>query len=196
MVCFIQLFENKIDHTTYFGSNTEYIEGIHMLPIMPFSALTRTQQFVSEEWTTYFSNGRAEAVAGGWNGVLHANLAIIDASTSYKFFSNSSFDMGLLDGGASLTWYLTYAAALGGAPATAVGKRAETRKRDVQTRFERVVGTPGNEGGSGGGVVSRGDENVDEKAGVGAGKRGSEGGNPISRFFKRMAGKVQRKRQQ
>ena len=23
------LFENKIDHTTYFGTNTEYIQGIH-----------------------------------------------------------------------------------------------------------------------------------------------------------------------
>ena len=29
------LFENKMDHTTYFGTNTEYIEGIHMIPLNP-----------------------------------------------------------------------------------------------------------------------------------------------------------------
>lgn len=112
------LFENKIDHTTYFGTNTEYIEGIHMLPLMPFSTLTRTQEFVSEEWNTYFSQGRVDSVAGGWRGILYANLAIIDAVKSYNFFSTANFDMSLLDGGASLTWYLTWTAALGGSPAT------------------------------------------------------------------------------
>ncbi|GAB7350472.1 hypothetical protein MBLNU459_g1069t1 [Dothideomycetes sp. NU459] len=119
------MFENKIDHTTYFGSNTEYIQGIHMIPLMPFSTLSRTKEFVTEEWNYYFSNGRVDSVAGGWRGILYANLAIIDPATSYAFFSNSSFNTGLLDGGASLTWYLTYAAALGGSPATSSSKRAE-----------------------------------------------------------------------
>lgn len=120
-----QLFENKIDHTTYFGSNIEYIQGIHMIPLMPFSTLSRTQEFVTEEWDCYFSDGRVDSVAGGWRGILYANLAIIDPHDSYAFFSNNSFDMSLLDGGASLTWYLTYAAALGGSPATSNSKRAE-----------------------------------------------------------------------
>lgn len=39
------LFENKIDHATYFGANIEYIEGIHMIPLSPVSALTRTRRF-------------------------------------------------------------------------------------------------------------------------------------------------------
>jgi endo-1,3(4)-beta-glucanase len=108
------LFENKVDHTTYFGTNIEYIEGIHMIPLMPNSGLTRPAEFVTEEWNTYFSNGRADTVAGGWKGILYANLALIDAKTSWNFFSNPSFDLSTLDGGASLSWYLTYAAALGG----------------------------------------------------------------------------------
>ncbi|KAL1297329.1 hypothetical protein AAFC00_004876 [Neodothiora populina] len=119
------LFENKIDHTTYFGSNAEYIEGIHMLPLMPFSTLTRTQKFVSEEWDKYFSSGRADSVAGGWRGMLYANLAIIDPRTSYLFFSRPNFDMSLLDGGASLTWYLTWSAAMGGSPAAAAADATE-----------------------------------------------------------------------
>ncbi|KAK4994938.1 endo-1,3-beta glucanase [Elasticomyces elasticus] len=117
------LFENKIDHTTYFGTSIEYIEGIHMIPQMPFSAFTRSASFVREEWDTYFSNGRVDSVAGGWRGILYANLAIIDPSTSYNFFANQNFDYGLLDGGASRTWYLAYSAGLGGALGNA--------KRDV-----------------------------------------------------------------
>lgn len=109
------LFENKCDHATYFGANPEYIQGIHMLPLNPSSTLTRPQGFVAEEWTAYFNNGRADLVAGGWRGVLYANLAIIDPVTSYNFFAQSNFSNEYLDGGASRTWYLAWAAGLGGA---------------------------------------------------------------------------------
>lgn len=109
------IFENKVDHTTYFGTNIEYIEGIHMLPVNPSSTLTRAARFVSQEWSTYFSNGRVDSVAGGWRGVLYANLALIDPVTSYNFFAQSGFDNSWLDGGASRTWNLALAAGLGGA---------------------------------------------------------------------------------
>jgi len=108
------LFENKIDHTTYFGANTEYIQGIHMLPLLPHSTLTRTQKFVTDEWTTWFNNGRAEQVVGGWKGILYANLGIIDPATSWSFFNQEDFDESFLDGGASRTWYMAWIAALGG----------------------------------------------------------------------------------
>jgi len=109
------LFENKVDHVTYFGANPEYIQGIHMLPIVPSSAYLRNQNFVAEEWKTYFDNGRVDQVAGGWRGVLYSNLALIDAKASYGWFSGPSFDPQYLDGGASLTWSLAMAAGLGGA---------------------------------------------------------------------------------
>ena len=112
-------FENKVDHTTYFGNNLEYIEGIHMLPIMPFSTLTRTLNFVAQEWITYFADGAcdpASNVTGGWKGILYANLAIINPTASWNFFSDPNFDPSWLDGGASRTWYLAFAAGLGGAP--------------------------------------------------------------------------------
>jgi len=109
------LFENKVDHTTYFGTNIEYIQGIHMLPLLPSSALTRTRTFVQQEWDTFFSNGRADAVEGGWKGVLYANLALINPQAAWQFFSQDTFDVSWLDGGASRTWYLALAAGLGGA---------------------------------------------------------------------------------
>src|ERR1700753_1128521 len=39
------LFENKIDHATYFGGNIEYIQGIHMIPCSPVSSIIRNPQF-------------------------------------------------------------------------------------------------------------------------------------------------------
>ena len=85
-----------------------------MLPLSPPSTLTRSKTFVAEEWATYFSNGRADAVAGGWRGILYANLAIVDPQAAWNFFAAPGFDLGLIDGGASLTWYLAWCAGLGG----------------------------------------------------------------------------------
>lgn len=108
------LFENKIDHTTYFGADVAFIQAIHMLPLLPCSTLTRTQNFVSEEWRTWFNDGRADSAPGGWKGILYANLAIVDPQASWNFFADPNFNAGNLDGGASRTWYLAWAAGLGG----------------------------------------------------------------------------------
>jgi endo-1,3(4)-beta-glucanase len=108
-------FENKVDHATYFGMNPEYIQGIHMIPLAPPSALIRTPTFVREEWETYFSNGRADQVAGGWRGILYANWALVEPKKAHEFFSRQDFDWSWLDGGASRTWLLAWCAALGGA---------------------------------------------------------------------------------
>jgi endo-1,3(4)-beta-glucanase len=85
-----------------------------MIPLGSHSGLTRPVEFVKEEWATYFDSGRVDAVAGAWRGILYANLAFIDPVSAWNFFSQPNFDMSLLDGGASLSWYLTLAATLGG----------------------------------------------------------------------------------
>ncbi|KAF2432715.1 endo-1,3-beta-glucanase [Tothia fuscella] len=108
------LFENKADHTTYFGSQPEFIQGIHMIPISPITSYIRSGTFVSEEWGLYFANRNISAIQNGWSGILMANLATIDPRTSWQFFADPEFDVVHLDGGASLTWYLTWAACLGG----------------------------------------------------------------------------------
>lgn len=103
------------ESTIDFGMKPEYIEGIHMIPINPSSAYTRSPTFITEEWDTYFSNGRVDQVDGGWRGILYSNLAIIDPKTTYEWVSGPDFDPQYLDDGASQTWYLAYAAGLGGA---------------------------------------------------------------------------------
>lgn len=107
-----------------------------MIPAgFPFSAYVRTQRFVTEEWNAFFSDGRAD-VDGGWRGILYGNLATIDPAASYAFFSNPNFNPAYLDGGASLTWYLTYSAALGGSPEYST-KRSEP---DVSVLEEELTG--------------------------------------------------------
>ncbi|KAM0527889.1 hypothetical protein ACHAPW_003626 [Verticillium nonalfalfae] len=108
------LFENKIDHTTYFGANIEFIQGIHMIPLLPSSPLVRTRQFVQEEWDVYFSNGRAQDIQGGWKGIIFGNLATLNPKAAWDFFNSTNFDPSWIDGGASLTWYLAYSAVMGG----------------------------------------------------------------------------------
>lgn len=104
------LFENKADHTTYFGANIEYIQGIHMIPLLAPSAVARTREFVLEEWTTYFSDGRVDEIEGGWRGIIYGNYASVYPQEAWEFFNGQDLDPGWIDGGASLTWYLAYAA--------------------------------------------------------------------------------------
>ncbi|KAI1078097.1 glycoside hydrolase family 81 protein [Whalleya microplaca] len=104
------LFENKCDHTTYFGANIEYIQGIHMLPLLASTKLTRPANFVKQEWAAYFDKGRADKIEGGWKGILYGNLATVDPKTAWEFFTTKNFDPSWLDGGASLTWYQAYCA--------------------------------------------------------------------------------------
>ncbi|KAG7929531.1 hypothetical protein KL925_000273 [Ogataea polymorpha] len=104
-------FENKIAHTTYFGTNIEYIHGIHMLPITPVSSLIRGPTFVKEEWENVLSS-KIGNVTDGWKGILMLNVALYDPATSYNFFSGSDFSTNYLDNGMSKTWSLAYTAAV------------------------------------------------------------------------------------
>ncbi|KAK9458828.1 glycosyl hydrolase family 81-domain-containing protein [Lipomyces oligophaga] len=108
------IFENKADHTTYFGTETQYIQGIHMIPITPVSSYIRTPTFVEQEWNEILES-IIDDVTDGWKGILMANLGLTDPATAWDFFTSSNFTSDYLDGGASLTWYLTYLAGVGGA---------------------------------------------------------------------------------
>lgn len=109
-------FENKLHHTTYFGNNIEYIQGIHMLPITPVSSFLRTPTFVQQEWNQLLGNV-APTLNSGWAGVLRLNQALFDPQTAYNYFSDSNFKTSNLDGGASLTWCLAFSAGVGGSQA-------------------------------------------------------------------------------
>jgi endo-1,3(4)-beta-glucanase len=80
---------------------------------MPHTAYTRRTKFVREEWEAMFAENAstpASRVDGGWKGVLYANLALIDPKSSWEFFTQPNFNYSWIDGGATRTWYLAYAA--------------------------------------------------------------------------------------
>lgn len=104
------LFENKIDHTTYFSADLECIQGIHMIPILPPTPYVRTKEFVQEEWDAFFSKGRVDNIGNAWKGIIYASYTTVQPRLAWEFFSAPQFDPMWLDGGASLTWSLAYAA--------------------------------------------------------------------------------------
>jgi len=108
------LFENKVDHATYFGMNIEYIQGIHMIPLTPVSPYIRSISFTREEWDQWFSNGRTNNINDGWRGILMANVALFDPQQAWSFFTQSGFRDSWLDGGASRSWYLAFVGCLRG----------------------------------------------------------------------------------
>ncbi|KKP06735.1 glycosyl hydrolase family 81 [Trichoderma harzianum] len=107
------LFENKVDHTTYFDPNIEAIQGIHMIPILPSTPFVRVKEFVQEEWDAFFSDGRIDDIGNAWKGIIWASYASVEPRKAWEFFSSRSFSPQWLDGGASLTWFMAYSAALG-----------------------------------------------------------------------------------
>ncbi|ANB15149.1 Dse4p [Sugiyamaella lignohabitans] len=110
-------FENKVDHTTYFGTNLEYIQGIHMIPITPASGLIRSAEFVEQEWTEKLAS-IIDSLDSGWAGILRSNQALYDPVSAYNYFAQDNFQPQWLDGGASRTWYLALSAGLGGSPSS------------------------------------------------------------------------------
>lgn len=103
-------FENKIDHTTYFGNKLIYIQMIHAIPITPASSFIRTPAFVKEEWEQKLSSISNE-INDGWKGILMLNVALFDPRQSYEFFSSPTFASTYLDNGQSRTWSLAYSGA-------------------------------------------------------------------------------------
>ncbi|KAL5116363.1 endo-1,3-beta glucanase [Pleosporales sp. CAS-2024a] len=116
--------DGMMEKRAYFGTSPPLIHGIHMLPLAPPSALLRPRPFVKEEWdklVVYMADkdkDKLKVVDAGWRGILYANLALLDARASFSFFRDgvSGFwDEGWIDGGASRSWYLVWAAGMMGA---------------------------------------------------------------------------------
>jgi endo-1,3(4)-beta-glucanase len=111
------MYENKIDHATYFGPEPVFVHGIQMIPILPTTGYIRSPKFVREEFERWFATGRAAEKGPSWHALVMADLAVGNATASWKHFSDEKFNLKSLDTNeaTTLSWYLWYAAALGGA---------------------------------------------------------------------------------
>lgn len=103
-------FENKIDHTTYFGNYESYIHGIHMIPETPIYPLYKSRLFIRTEWQQVFSGSNIGNLPdNNWRSILMLNYSLIEPDVAYRFFGDN-FDFKYLDDGLTLTYCLFYCA--------------------------------------------------------------------------------------
>ncbi|KAG0316234.1 hypothetical protein BGZ97_007184 [Linnemannia gamsii] len=104
------LFENKVDHTTYFSPRLECIQGIQMIPATPALPLIRSEVFVRQEWEGILQ-ARVDEIEDGWKSILMMNYGTLDKAGAWKYFAESEQPVPL-DDGMTLTWAMFYVASL------------------------------------------------------------------------------------
>ncbi|CAM9212408.1 unnamed protein product, partial [Ectocarpus sp. 12 AP-2014] len=97
-------FESKVDYTTWFGDNVEYIHGIQNIPVTAITEFVRDAQFCKEEWDQRLESV-VESAEGTWNTVLYMSYATIQKNEAFEKMLTSGTDSGL-----KRTWALYWAA--------------------------------------------------------------------------------------
>ncbi|KAI8361555.1 endo-1,3(4)-beta-glucanase [Mortierella sp. GBAus27b] len=101
------LFENKVDHATYFSPRIECIQGIQMIPATPALPLVRRREFVQQEWDSLL-RAHVGQINDGWKSILMMNYGMLDKEEAWKYFSGPV----PLDDGMTKTWAMFYVASL------------------------------------------------------------------------------------
>ncbi|KAF9129371.1 hypothetical protein BGW39_004211 [Mortierella sp. 14UC] len=104
------LYENKVDHTTFFSPRIECIQGIQMIPATPALPMIRRKEFVKQEWERQLQ-ARADEIDDGWKSILMMNYGTLDKAGAWKYFAESARPVQL-DDGMTLTWAMFYVASL------------------------------------------------------------------------------------
>ncbi|CAM9161037.1 unnamed protein product, partial [Hapterophycus canaliculatus] len=97
-------FESKVDYTTWFGDNTEYIHGIQNIPVTAITESVRDAQFCKEEWEQRLESVVGDA-EGTWNTVLYMSYATIQKNAAFKEMLESGAGDGI-----KRAWALYWAA--------------------------------------------------------------------------------------
>lgn len=77
------LWSTKVDYATWFGSNTEFIHGIQMLPFTPITEQLLEPAWVEEEYpvvSTALSDG---GLGQGWRGFIYMTHGVIDVAAAW-----------------------------------------------------------------------------------------------------------------
>lgn len=101
------LWQNKVDWTTWFGSNTEFMNGIHIIPVTPITTYIRSPGFSRKEWETVLSK---KLPKNAWESAIHMSVATFDPETAWDFFAKEGFDYNCLDDGLSRSSALVFVA--------------------------------------------------------------------------------------
>ncbi|KAF9981903.1 hypothetical protein BGZ65_003443 [Modicella reniformis] len=101
------LFENKVDHSTYFSPRIECIQGIQMIPATPALPLVRRRRFVQQEWDSLL-RPHVKQIEDGWRSILMMNYGMLDKDEAWRYFLGPV----PLDDGMTKTWAMFFVASL------------------------------------------------------------------------------------
>ena len=87
------LWGTKVDYATFFGSNTEYIHCIQMLPFVPISEELLPHDWIIEEYPILST--AIGSASEGWKGFIFMAHAVIDKNAAWtEVNSLKGFDDG------------------------------------------------------------------------------------------------------
>jgi endo-1,3(4)-beta-glucanase len=72
------LWGMKVDYTTFFGANVEFIHGIQMLPYTPITEELLRAEWIEEEYPVVAAGLNNPSIGEGWKGFIYMAHAVID----------------------------------------------------------------------------------------------------------------------
>lgn len=78
------LWGTKVDHSTFFGANLEFIHGIQMLPFTPITEELLRAEWIEEEYPVVQPVADGPEISEGWKGFLYMAHAVIDPNTAWS----------------------------------------------------------------------------------------------------------------
>ena len=78
------LWGTKVDHSTFFGANLEFIHGIQMLPFTPITEELLRAEWIEEEYPVVSQVLNDPALSQGWKGFIIMAHAVIDPNAAWN----------------------------------------------------------------------------------------------------------------
>jgi len=81
--CVGVLWSTKVDYTTFFGANIEFIHGIQVLPFTPISEQLLEEAWIQEEYPVLEVALDSPDIGEGWKGFVYMAHAVIDPGAAW-----------------------------------------------------------------------------------------------------------------
>ncbi|KAJ2652571.1 hypothetical protein IWW40_001057 [Coemansia sp. RSA 1250] len=78
------MWSSKLDYTTFFGANPEFIYGIQLLPYTPASSLLIKSRWIKEIWPKYLQTVADESQTEPWREIIDLAYGVIDKSKTLE----------------------------------------------------------------------------------------------------------------
>ncbi len=101
------LWDTKVDYSTWFGANVEYIHGIQMLPFTPITEESLDASFVSVEYNVVDKSGATNE----WLSYMIMDEAVIDPEVAWNKLNSASISNWAGNSKTNALWWIATRAA-------------------------------------------------------------------------------------